>query len=162
MHFDDLAPYGLLAEFAPGSERVKAVGWLENGCAYSTGAVEPRAIARLFDIAEHPQWTTGELGYHACDLCPDAPERTGTLAAWRQQGILGTWRTRTAEVGGSELCIPGHGCVYIAPSMILHYILAHDYAPPPEFINALLSCPPAGTSEYLAAFKNNGGAAYLR
>jgi len=33
--------------------------------------------------------------------------------------------------------------------MILHYVAEHGYAPPEEFITAVLACPPQGSREYL-------------
>lgn len=41
--------------------------------------------------------------------------------------------------------------VYIAPGGIIHYIEFHEYAPPAEFITAVLQCPDLTTPEYLEA-----------
>ncbi len=162
MHFEDLAPFGLLAEFAPGT-RVRAVGWLQRESPYRLGTLDSRVMRRLFDFVE-TEWSGPRahmLGYHACDLCPNAQQRAGTLVVWRQPRLLGTWKTRKAVVGGSELYVPGQDCVYVAPSMILHFVLAHGYGPPPEFSEAVLASPDLGTPEYLLAVRANGGEQYV-
>lgn len=41
--------------------------------------------------------------------------------------------------------------VYVAPELILHYIEAHLYKPPDEFINAVLRSPDQNSSAYLDA-----------
>lgn len=38
--------------------------------------------------------------------------------------------------------------MYAAPSLILHYILAHGYKPPQEFIDAVINSPDASSEEY--------------
>ena len=48
-------------------------------------------------------------GYHKCQFCPNS----------QGNGIV--------QVGK-----------YIAPAMLFHYVLEHDYLPPQEFINALI------------------------
>ena len=48
---------------------------------------------------------------------------------------------------GKTIILKGHGHylvqfmekVYIAPELLLHYILAHNYCPPDEFIKAIIS-----------------------
>jgi hypothetical protein len=40
--------------------------------------------------------------------------------------------------------------------MIAHYILTHHYAPPQEFCDAVLRCPPMGSPEYFEAIIKNG------
>jgi hypothetical protein len=40
--------------------------------------------------------------------------------------------------------------------MIAHYILAHNYAPPTEFRDAVLRCPPMSSPEYFAAIRQHG------
>jgi len=162
MYFDELAPYGMLAEFAP-AMRVRAVGWLQRGSRYRQGSVDSQVLSRLFEFVE-TEWTgprVGSFGYHACDLCPNAPQKTGTLVIWQEPGPLATSKPRSTTVGGAELYVPGNGCVYAAPSMILHYILAHGYCPPAEFTEALLSSPVVGSPEYLRAVRANGGGQYV-
>jgi hypothetical protein len=44
----------------------------------------------------------------------------------------------------AEVRVPGkNGRVYAAPHMIHHYVVAHGYLPPEEFIQAVLACDDA-------------------
>ncbi len=47
--------------------------------------------------------------------------------------------------------------LYVAPSLILHYIDAHGYAPPDQFQRAVMECPPMKSMPYLRALLANGG-----
>lgn len=51
---------------------------------------------------------------------------------------------------------------YVAAVGILHYIASHWYQPPPQFIDAVLSCAATRTKEYKKLFLSNGGTALLR
>ena len=48
------------------------------------------------------------------------------------------------------------GCILVAPSLVLHYIDAHQYLPPAEFISAVLRCPEVGSPEYVRALLEGG------
>ncbi len=48
------------------------------------------------------------------------------------------WRVLVGS-GGVRVLRP---LVYVAPELIVHYIEAHGYRPPDEFIQAVLRCPP--------------------
>jgi hypothetical protein len=63
------------------------------------------------------------------------------------------WGSRRITVGASNLFIPGSSKVYIAPSMLLHYILRHKYRAADEFCDALLSCPAIGTRTYFEVLR---------
>jgi len=45
--------------------------------------------------------------------------------------------------------IPSQSCVYIAPDLVVHYIEAHRYAPPTEFVEAVLACPEQLSDAYV-------------
>jgi hypothetical protein len=62
-------------------------------------------------------------GHHRCEFCPST----------------GPWTL--ANCSNSEIFVPAQGVIYVAPAMILHYIEAHEYKPPDEFIDALAGCP---------------------
>src|SRR5262249_25113044 len=45
---------------------------------------------------------------------------------------------RHIGVGNGEIQVTGEGTtIYVAPTMILHYVAEHHYLPPDEFIKAL-------------------------
>jgi hypothetical protein len=52
-----------------------------------------------------------------------------------------------------NIIVPGEGEVYAAPGGIVHYVEAHAYCPPSEFVAAALRCPPCDSPEYLEALR---------
>lgn len=119
-----------------------AVGWLEGDRDFATGSVPADVFARLSELAEDPV-TPGNLprtpGLHACSLCQfDGP------------------------AGGGELYVPGDGLLYVMPLLAVHYVAAHRYRPPDEFLAAVLACPDTRSMEYKRAFLAAGGRDLLR
>jgi hypothetical protein len=114
---------------------VRAIGWLAQNEAVPTG-VSPHAFAdRLrhlcsasFQSAEALGWPVA-AGLHVCELC-------GAFQA------------------GGNIGIPGPGVLFVAPEMIHHYVSAHAYRPPDEFVLAVLSCPEPGSEAYAAAVRS--------
>jgi hypothetical protein len=50
-----------------------------------------------------------------------------------------------------NLFVPGTGVVFVAPGGIVHYVEAHSYLPPQEFVEAVLRCPDLSSEEYCRA-----------
>ncbi len=63
------------------------------------------------------------MGPHQCELCH----------SFMASGNIG---------------VPTGDLLYVAPEMLAHYITAHRYAPPAEFVAALMASPLPGTPEY--------------
>jgi hypothetical protein len=141
--YPDLSPW-------PEAERdeagpLLAVGWLERGHQYRQGAVSEVVIDALVAALVDPWQPYVSPGVHLCSLCrvssgPRTVDYKGTVVA----------------LGQANLFVPGSRCVYVAPSSIIHYIDAHEYAPPDAFCTALLSCPPMRSVAYLRALLQNG------
>jgi DNA-binding LytR/AlgR family response regulator len=55
------------------------------------------------------------------------------------------------------LFIPYGGRTFAAPEGITHYISAHWYLPPDEFVQAVTACPEMRSAEYGQALAANGG-----
>lgn len=64
----------------------------------------------------------------------------------------------SATVGCSNLWVPDpeRRCVFVAPSMVVHYVDAHGYQPPVQFVEAVTVCPPMRSVGYLRAIKECG------
>ncbi|MCX4824617.1 hypothetical protein OG883_33135 [Streptomyces sp. NBC_01142] len=62
-------------------------------------------------------------GYHFCPWCP--ARRVGA----RVDGPRGS----------AEIRVEGNGVAYAAPELIAHYVEVHDYLPPADFVEAVLS-----------------------
>jgi hypothetical protein len=120
-------------------EGTRNVGWLDAGEAHPRGAVPPEFLARLWQFCRLPLVRT--RGYHACNLCRG--RQVGPLSVTREGEAL---KLGTAEI---RVFGPG-GAVYAAPDLVYHYVSAHEYRPPDEFIAAVLAGPAPGSEEYRA------------
>lgn len=52
-----------------------------------------------------------------------------------------TLKVAGRELGSAEIFVCSRvreGVVYRAPDLVLHYVAQHSYAPPPEFVNAVV------------------------
>jgi hypothetical protein len=131
--FQDVSPCEYFGEeFAP---FLRAVGWLERGIAYPTGEVDRRVFDALCKLGTEPWQPAVACGTHGCSLCLYQAEARGK----------------------NNLFIPGDGVIYVCPELIVHYMNAHGYSPPPAFCRAVLACPPMRSMEYLKALLDNGG-----
>ena len=102
-----------------------AVGWLEESD-FPTGTLPDEFVEAL--IAAYPSKIVpdGTRGWHTCTLC----------------GV----ELHEVEWKGKKIDVPGHGhflvrygnAVYMAPALILHYMLDHHYRPPQIFIDAVI------------------------
>lgn len=133
------------AYFAPSvaSPRLVAVGWLEPEHPIVIGPVSAEFVSRLVELLVDPWQPFAFRGRHRCGFC----RLTGG------PGEVGFRGTRVG-IGWSNLFVPAADRVYAAPSMIVHSIDAHGYAPPDEFIAAVLACPPMRSIEYLRQLKS--------
>jgi hypothetical protein len=102
------------------------VGWLHRGKAYAKGAPPSGLVERLKGMTRtHRAQQT--RGFHLCPWC------TSLLAARRLDGPRGS----------AEIRVMGDGVAYAAPELIAHYVEAHDYQPPADFVDVVLSSDPA-------------------
>lgn len=53
-------------------------------------------------------------------------------------------------LGSADIQVEGEGDVYRAPALMLHYVTAHDYLPPEEFVDAVLMM---GKKTHIAPYK---------
>jgi len=86
-------------------------------------------------MLDHPWLPVIIPGFHNCSLCPD-PASISTYSHTID------YQHYQVTMGARNLLIPGNGVIYASPSLILHYILQHQYAPPLPFQEAVLNCPP--------------------
>jgi hypothetical protein len=125
------SPYGkpvLVVKFGDGvlprGLTLRAVGWLERS-EFPTGTVPKECIGKLVLALRGGIFRDGYRGYHTCTLCGKfLPE-----IKWKR-------RTITLQGHGHYLVQLGE-IVYVAPALLLHYILDHEYFPPEEFMEAV-------------------------
>jgi hypothetical protein len=129
-----------------------AVGWLAAAHPYERGRVDEPFFLRLMSALVDPWQPFAAGGFHRCEFCQfsGGPGRVNYSSRPGDQ--------LTVTVGATNLFVPGRGVLYMAPSLIVHYIDAHDYTPPREFIDAVLACPEMRSADYLRAIRAVGGA----
>lgn len=125
------------------------------------------------------------MGSHECEFCPDEPlqvsyeEYKGSeeplvtrqvvdgveseCIQWQTPHLQAYYRRHKIErdglvvhFGAHNLYVPAEGCVYVAPSMIAHYVDVHSYEPPAVFWGAVMNCPEMGSETYRQALIANG------
>jgi len=114
MYFPDLH----IEELHFGVKAIK-VGWLDSTQPYKKAGDDPRTlekIAALITKLEEIGPAVFTRGFHVCPFCRDKTSSTQF----------------TIKIGDGKT-------FYDAPHMIIHYMLAHDYMPPQEFIDAVMN-----------------------
>lgn len=112
------------------------IGWLDASHIYAMGSVSDTCLERLWAYCREP--VIQSKGFHLCELCrePEWP----CLAQRGDEGL---------KLGSAEIRVPSKGGkVYAAPDFIYHYMVKHNYKPPDEFIEAVLSGPSPDSAEY--------------
>jgi len=123
-YYADLTPYEYLA-----SADCLNVGWLEASHGFPVGEPNPDVIRRLARAARYSR-VNQTRGYHICSLC-SAPK----LGCRLRVGL------RWIRLGSAELRVRGQGVTYACPDLIVHYMRDHHYAPPDQFIDAVMNPP---------------------
>ena len=129
--FADLTAYEYLqrGEYTP----CVNVGWLDGDRAFTRGAVSGKFIERLRGFCRVRVHESREA--HVCNLddCPG----------------LAVDDPMTCELGSAEIRVFARdGSTYAAPDLILHYVRAHEYLPPRDFIDAVLRGPRPTSNKY--------------
>lgn len=130
-YYPDLSTY---ARIGSGNRKALAVGWLEADHDYARGDVPPDLIAALEHLYTHGWEPFCAAGWHDCSLC-GRQLTDGPL----MRDIAG----RPQMLGAKNLFVPAGDTVYVAPSLIIHYVEHHSYRPPDELVRPLLALDPA-------------------
>lgn len=122
-----------------------AVGWLEPDAPHEKGKTDAAFFARLIDFLEEPWQPFAAAGRHPCGFCRLTGGPTSvSVEPERGPGL-------SVDVGIANLFVPGRDVLYMAPSLIVHFIDAHEYKPPYEFVEAVMACPEMRSAAYLRA-----------
>jgi len=77
-----------------------------------------------------------DRGRHACDLCDSADPTAERLTRMELDG-------REVHLGNGEIRVLGpDGLWYTAPTLVTHYVDAHQYLPPAAFVDGVLARAP--------------------
>lgn len=164
-YFEDLSRCDYFGPFA-GDAQLVAVGWLDHLHPFATGDILPGVMGRLVQFLKDP-WDLGAFwGWHLCEICregvrlvhqpkesyPDREALSQELSREMKQfpGIPG--------IGQANLFIPVPGSldVYVAPSLVVHYMKSRQYCPPLQFQEALMYCPEMNSPSYLGHMRSRG------
>jgi hypothetical protein len=120
----DGAPYDFLAETIPFGVTAVAIGWLGAGEPFPRGPVSHDVLDHLRLAIRTQQWAVTR-GFHRCPFCaePQNAEHSGV------EGPRGNAEVRFASSDARTW--------FIAPTLVAHYIDAHDYEPPADFLEAV-------------------------
>jgi hypothetical protein len=129
-YFPDLSPYsytdGVPADVGGSFEMVN-VGWLDSAHAFPIGKVSIQFANALISSAF--QRTNLTRGYHECEFCDQESPIRISKPGGTQHSVLGM----------SEIAVEGpDGVIYMAPTLIVHYVNAHHYRPPIDFQRAVI------------------------
>lgn len=140
--FEDLGPIDYFGPFGV----LRAVGWLGGGSRFSTGDTAEEDFDKLCSLLVKPWQPGGFLGWHDCDLC-----QFGTGPKTLRYG------DHEIQMGISNLFVPASDRIFVAPSLIAHYIDCHRYKPPAAFVESVRACPKMASMKYKKALLAAGG-----
>lgn len=111
-YFQDLTPYAY-GRIDRDRECLN-IGWIGKDENFTTGETSEEFLKKLEEVEKSDEFTSERhKGFHRCELCGD---------------LMGT---QVKKISG-EKC-------YKFPSKISHYVKDHNYKPPQEFIDAIMS-----------------------
>tara|TARA_B100000809_G_C15096006_1_gene515020 strand:- start:143 stop:595 length:453 start_codon:yes stop_codon:yes gene_type:complete len=130
MFYSDLSNYDYF--FSDNSGKFKNVSWLEKNKAFTKGNVSFEFTEKLKGLFFETNSYLTEANLmrgpsHCCNLCG-------------KNEIALSLNGETKTLGLCEIWTPSEDgeLIMISPSMIIHYIEAHDYLPPEVFIDAVM------------------------
>jgi len=126
-YFEDLTPY--IYGGAEESNSILNIGWLSDKFDFPTGKLSRGIFSKIDTLIKEP--TNLYRGSHHCEFCPQPIHE-------KVEGQFLSKIVRDCHSGNGEIRVQGdNGITYVAPTLIAHYIEAHQYLPPREFINAI-------------------------
>lgn len=135
-HFNDLTECNYFGEVSASS--LRAVGWLTIDKPFVTGPMDKDVFVKIKELLRDHWQPMVTLGVHHCDLCQfDSP------------------------CGSANLFVPNGDLIFVCPELVVHYIAAHHYRPPDEFIEAVVNCPMTSSMQYKKLLLKSGGRTLL-
>lgn len=151
--FPDLSPCTYFGEPPAGGEgRLLTVGWLADRLPSAPELPQrlESVLGRLAEIwlADVDPWPI-RMGRHGCGLCGAPANRAPETVVAHGE--------RRLRLGSGFITVPAVDRLFVAPSLVIHYVTAHGYQPPRVFVDALLNCPKPNSRAYLRALARAGG-----
>jgi hypothetical protein len=137
-YFADLSPYAYFRQEKP--RRVYNIGWLDAAQKFETGFVDPEIVTRLEQISCCSVNQT--RGLHDCNICSSEID------------VIYKLKDKTLLLGDAEIRVfSAESQIFAAPTLLLHYITAHNYLPPTSFLNAVKNGPVPPLQDYFDQLK---------
>ncbi|MBX3083852.1 MAG: hypothetical protein KF716_19615 [Anaerolineae bacterium] len=144
MYFPDMAIYPNVLD----SANLRAIGWLDTEHEFSRGATPEAVMNKLRDILLADLDVNRMRGFHICGFCARdtfgdkySPTSLDDFRDYMSKSTVYLEHLGQKKLlGMSEIWLPSSsGVIYASPSLIYHYIEAHRYLPPQEFLEAVIS-----------------------
>ncbi len=127
MFYNDLSQYEYSRWLDRDGGRLYNFGWLSSEHSYERGASELDWFRKL-ELAV-ANFVNPYRGVHSCDFC-------GAVDQFVEIG------GKRILLGHAEAWVPSSdGRIFVAPTLVHHYVTAHDYRPPDVVIAALRALP---------------------
>lgn len=162
-YFPDLSPYC----YSRADLTAKNIGWLQRGYSFDTAEPSKDILDLIWGFCSAAPIRS--RGGHQCDLC--ATPQTVHAARNGVTRLLGTseivvfardpdtsaLRRRLREAESATLFFFRGSTVpfsiFVAPTLIYHYVESHHYKPPDDFLRALREGPRPPDQEYFDLVK---------
>jgi hypothetical protein len=125
------------------AEHATNSGWLDASREYARGPVPIEVVAILSELCRGTTLRT--RGWHYCNLCVSDSDRQSVADYVKSvaQSDRGDF-----TVGSAEVHVRGPSAVtFVAPDMVIHYVVVHGYRPPEDFVKAVLESPSCADSD---------------
>lgn len=140
LSYPDLTPYPSEIDAMLGLQPL-AVGWLSRRQTFPVGAPDPDFVKKLAGFCRPEVRAFPFRPPLRCAL------ENHQVEPFEIDG-------RTVELGRSEIRVLGDDDIFAAPDLILHYVTAHQYRPPAEFVTAVLRGPSPNSPEFRALIRS--------
>lgn len=134
MYYEDLTPfrYDKFRDESFVTSGALNIGWLDSGHEFHRGLLDEKIINKLKKITFDQQPIKLTRGYQTCPFCTSFNEELGI-----DMPVSAQWEGREKLLGSGILVLKGDSVTYVFPDLLIHYIEAHDYHPPEEFLDAV-------------------------
>jgi hypothetical protein len=140
-YYNDFSPYAYDAQFArPGTRNI---GWLNRAHSFPKAQSSCEVLDLLWTFCSTS--VAPQRGGHDCEFCP-----SGSAYLFERKG-------QRLLLGAAEIRVfSDKGHIYASPNLIYHYVLAHRYLPPDEFLEALRKGPRPPREDYFERLSSLG------
>lgn len=154
-YYPDLTRYEYFARDEPSDTAALNIGWLDETQPYVIGHTPQEFKDRLFEFCLDKYTVHIARGFHACQFCKLSYDQWFEEHEFKY-GENAHWMS----IGDGEIRVLGKSAIYAAPTLIYHYVVEHQYQPPKEFIEAVLTGPAPGSNMHITLLEKLGVGRY--